>query len=89
VSSVFGFVSDFFARGQRPISRGQDSFNVSRPRPAAVELRLGSDVNVRPCGNGSQVFFQVESSIRPKRATASLAASVDQTEARNGPTRQI
>jgi hypothetical protein len=42
--------------------------NVSLPRRAGVELRLGSEVNERPCPNGPQVCIHDE--------------SVDQTEAR-------
>jgi hypothetical protein len=83
VSSVFGSLSGLFARGRSAaISRSQDSFNVSLPRRARLELRPGSEVNLQPCQSGPQVCIHDATSIRPTRATTSLAASVDQTEAR-------
>jgi hypothetical protein len=71
-SSVFGPVSGLFVRSRSAaISRDQDSFSASLPRCAGVELRQGSEVNVRPCRNGPRVCSHDE--------------PVDQTEARKFP----
>jgi hypothetical protein len=57
VSSVFGS----FSPGRRArISRGQDPFNVSLPRRAGVELRQGSEVDVRRCRNAAPACIHDE-----------------------------
>jgi hypothetical protein len=56
-------------RASESETRGPDSFNVSLPRRAGVELRPGSEVDVRRCWDAALVCIDDE--------------SVDQSEARN------